>query len=127
MDRKLLTAEKILWNAEVLLKHVEIGKEIMIITYPQIRQEADPLMLPDLKKLYELYKGILYTSLNKPQDAQDAFLECVQNCDDPRIKKEGLVRLRELLQQRGLPTTQTSVLIDQFLQHSKDIIFLVND
>ena len=39
MDRKLLTAEKILGNAEVLIDYVKMGK-LEIVTYPEVREES---------------------------------------------------------------------------------------
>jgi len=33
MDKKLLTAEKILDNAEVLIHHIEEGRALQIVTY----------------------------------------------------------------------------------------------
>ena len=39
MDRKLLTAEKILGNAEVLIDYVKMGK-LEIVTYPAVREES---------------------------------------------------------------------------------------
>jgi len=40
MDRKLLTAEKILGNAELLIEQLKEGKQLKIVTYPRIRAEA---------------------------------------------------------------------------------------
>ena len=37
MDRKLLTAEKILDNAEALIEHVEKGDSLEIVSYPGLR------------------------------------------------------------------------------------------
>jgi len=40
MDRKLLTAEKILGNAEQLIDQLKDGKQLKIVTFPRIRAEA---------------------------------------------------------------------------------------
>jgi len=37
MDRKLLTAEKIIGNAWSLIKHIEGGKSLEIVTSPELR------------------------------------------------------------------------------------------
>ena len=39
-DRKLLTAEKILGNAETLIDYIKI-KKLEIVTYPRIRAESN--------------------------------------------------------------------------------------
>ena len=37
MDRKLLTAEKILDNAEALIENLKIGKSLEVVTFPRYR------------------------------------------------------------------------------------------
>jgi hypothetical protein len=69
MDRKLLTAEKILGNAEALLSQVEEGKYLKIVTYPKVRAESKFYHLDILRKKFLLQKGILLFSLNKELDA----------------------------------------------------------
>ena len=69
MDRKLLTAEKILGNAEALIYHIEVSKELEIVTHFPSRQESVPYSIDILKKKYLLQNGILLASLNKPIDA----------------------------------------------------------
>ena len=98
MDRKLLTAEKILGNAEALIFHIEVSRKLEIVTNCPSRQESKSYNIDILKKKYLLQNGILLASLNKPQDAQDSLLECIATGDsfDPRIRKECLSRLLEL-------------------------------
>ena len=91
MDRKLLTAEKILGNAHSLLQHLREGYKLKIVTYngdeiqagqqsfyKDYRQESKPLSLEYLEKLYLLQQGILFASLDKLKDAQDSFLTCME-------------------------------------------------
>ena len=54
MDKKLLTAEKILGNAESLIKIIEKGKTLSIITSPELRKECKPISLDVLRKKYFL-------------------------------------------------------------------------
>ena len=67
MDRKLLTAEKILGNAHSLIEHLKDGYKLKIVTYngddiqpgqlsiyKDYRQEAKPISLEHLEKLYYL-------------------------------------------------------------------------
>ena len=77
MDRKLLTAEKILGNAEALIYHIEISKKLEIVTHCPSRQESKSYNIDILKKKFLLQNGILLASLNKPMDAQDSLLECI--------------------------------------------------
>ena len=95
MDRKLLTAEKILGNAEVLIDYVSL-KKLQIVTYPGYRAESKFYDIDILKKKYLMQKGILLFSLNKEIDAQDVLLDCMESIDgsfDPRILKECIQRL----------------------------------
>jgi hypothetical protein len=43
-----------------------------------MREGAKCYTLDILKKKYFLSKGILFESLNKPIDAQDAYLDCME-------------------------------------------------
>ena len=54
MDRKLLTAEKIIGNAWSLIKHIEKRKTLEIVTFPDLRQESKPININVLKKKYYL-------------------------------------------------------------------------
>jgi len=131
MDRKLLTAEKILGNADGLIRILQRGKHLRIVSSPGLRQESKPLSLEVLKKKYFLQKGILAATLNKPKDAQRAFLDCLQT-GDSRIKGlrlECFKRLRDLQEKAGnMPMYMTlQEMIDEYRHRDKDIIFLVNE
>ena len=53
MDKKVLTAEKILGNAEQLIYYIHRGK-LDIVTYPDFRAESKPYDLNILKKKFLL-------------------------------------------------------------------------
>lgn len=97
MDRKLLTAEKILDNVEFLMKELRPGREknMRIVTLMSSRNYANFIPFEILMKKYLLQKGILNFHLNKLEEAQDCFLECMETHDifDPRIKKECIKNL----------------------------------
>ena len=92
-DRKLLTAEKILGNAETLIDYLEM-EELQIVTFPGIRAESNHFDFQTLKRKFLMQKGILFFNLNKEFDAQDVFLECMEMNNgnfDPRILKDCIV------------------------------------
>ena len=102
-DRKLLTAEKILGNAETLIDYIQMNK-LEIITNPEIRGESNHYDFSILKKKYLMQKGILLFSLNKEIDAQDVFLNCMESNDgnfDPRILKDCIVQIMNIQQKKG--------------------------
>ena len=94
-DRKLLTAEKILGNAEFLINEVIRGRNLRIVTTPSLRQNAKSLHIDILMKKYLLMKGILYNQLNRDLEAQDCYLECMAYGSefDPRLRMECISRL----------------------------------
>lgn len=105
-DRRLLTAESILRNARDLLKHFEFDgnkrPSLRIISDPCVREESRPFQLETLKKKYKLVEGILMESLNKNQEAQDAFLTCMQLGDHyfiPSMRRECIIRLNSIMLQ----------------------------
>ena len=61
-DRKLLTAEKILGNVEVLLKNLKNKQDIEIVKHPEIREDNGCKYYDYdlLEKKYWLMRGILY-------------------------------------------------------------------
>ena len=69
MDRKLLTAEKILGNAELLIDQLNEGRYLKIVTNPEVRAESRYVHFDILQKKFLLQKGILLFSLNKEFDA----------------------------------------------------------
>jgi len=69
MDRKLLTAEKILGNAELLIDQLKEGRYLKIVTFPEVRAESRYVHFDILQKKFLLQKGILLFSLNKEFDA----------------------------------------------------------
>lgn len=60
-----------------------------------MRNDSVPYELGNLRRKYFIQKGILMESLNKYEDAQSAFLECMDQQEgfDVRIRKECLHRL----------------------------------
>jgi hypothetical protein len=68
-----------------------------------MREGAKCYSLDILKKKYFLNKGILFESLNKPIDAQDAYLDCMETglSFDPKIRKECIERLINLQNLQG--------------------------
>ena len=63
MDRKLVTAEKILGHAELLIQQVMDGQHLEIVTCPEMRQESRPYHIDILRKKFFLQKGVLMFSL----------------------------------------------------------------
>jgi hypothetical protein len=98
MDRKLLTAEKILDNIEAIFKHISVSRKLEIVTDPKQRNECTYFSFDLLVKKFFVQKGILYTVFNKELEAQDLFLEGMVFGTKfyPRIRKESLKRLMAL-------------------------------
>jgi hypothetical protein len=95
MDKKVLTAEKIIGMAENLIRLIENG-QLQIITYPEMRAGSNPYSHMMLKKKFLLHNGILQFALNKDDEAQDLFLECMETGNkmvDPRFRPECLTRI----------------------------------
>jgi len=73
-NRKILTAEKIIESARVLINFIEKGK---IVLNNEFRDETPAIPLDILKQKYLLHKGFLMIALNKDQDACRLFTQCM--------------------------------------------------
>lgn len=88
MDKRVLTAEKILGNAEEIIKEINSSEsDLQIILNFKLRRDSQPYNITQLYKVYLLMKGIVSISLSKDDDAIDAYLECIEEEKefDPRI------------------------------------------
>ena len=104
-DKKVLTAEKILGNADALITKIEEGDQLSIETDQKYRQGSKPFSVELLRTKYFLMKGALAVALSKDLDAQDSFLDCINHgidCD-PRIRKDCIVRLINIMKKQGRP------------------------
>ena len=69
MDKKVLTAEKILGNADSLITQIEDGENLRIETDQKYRQGSKPFSVELLRTKYFLMKGVLASALSKEIDA----------------------------------------------------------
>jgi hypothetical protein len=131
MDRKLLTAEKILDNAENLIKYVEAGSKLQIVDAPKLRGECASIHIEILEKKCFLQKGILSVALNKDLEAQDHFLDGMRAgiTMDPRIKREFLEQMMQLMLKNGRKDMHKKLKsqFDSFRHRSKDVVILVSE
>ena len=71
------------------------------------------------------------SSLNRPTEAQEAFLDCLQTGDSriSGLRLECFNRLKELQLKRGNNPMYLKLqeMIDEYRHRDKDIIFLVNE
>lgn len=86
-NKKLLTAEKLLECASIMLDYLEKGELELI--YDE-REEAPVIPLDILKQKYLLNSGILYISLNQDKTACRLFTQCLRTGEvyDPRIRRD---------------------------------------
>lgn len=54
MDRKLLTAEKILGNAEQLIQQLKYRRHLRIVNFPKVRAGSQPIHIDILTKKFLL-------------------------------------------------------------------------
>jgi len=142
MDKKVLTAEKIIGMADNLIRLIENG-QLQIITYPEMRAGSNPYSQILLKKKFLLHNGILQFALNKDDEAQDLFLECMATGDkmvDPRFRPECLTRIQIILTKKYDHAPSIALRekyqdqmnsVQSFLRtykvYDRDYVFLVND
>jgi hypothetical protein len=88
-NKKLLTAEKMLEFASVMIDLIENG-EIEIIDDHVEREYAPVIPLPILKQKYLLNSGILFIALNQDKTACRLFTKCLRVGEvyDPRIRRD---------------------------------------
>jgi hypothetical protein len=83
-----------------------------------------------MKKLL-MYRGILLHTLNKENDAQDSFLDCMESgvTFDPRIRSECIRRIIQIQRKRGNTemVERLQKINEQFNKRRKDYMFLVNE
>ena len=99
MDKKVLTAEKILGNAHALITQIEDGENLSIVMDSKLRQGSRPFGVQLLRTKYYCMKGTLEAALSKDIDAQDSFLDCINHgldCD-PRIRKDCISNLIKIM------------------------------
>lgn len=102
MDKKVLTAEKILGNAEALIGQLELQRDLKIVGNEHLRQGSKPFSIALLKSKYHLMKGTLEATLNRYTDAQDAFLNCIEYSQGiyHRPRKESISRLITIMEKQ---------------------------
>lgn len=69
-NRKILTAEKMIESARILINFIESGRITIVQEY---REEVPIIPLDILKQKYLLHKGYLMIELNRDQDACRLF------------------------------------------------------
>ena len=86
-NKKILTAEKILEIARVMIKYLDKGSTKLIT---EGREGAPVIPLDVLKQKYLLHKGMLLVNLNKDQDGARCFTHCLRTGAqyDVRVRKE---------------------------------------
>ena len=125
MQKKLLTAEKILDNSNILIEKLESRKIRLIAAN---RMEAMPIPLCILRQRYFLIQGILMMAFNKEKEAKQAFDSCLTVGDiyDPRLKKECFEYKKQLYEKLVYSVKEICQQLQTFEHKTRDIVFAIN-
>lgn len=89
-NNKLLTAEKLLECASIMIGYIERGRLSII---EEDREEAPVIPIQILKQKYLMHSGYLYLALNRERMAAKLFTDCLRSGEiyDPRIRRECVI------------------------------------
>ncbi|CDW83509.1 UNKNOWN [Stylonychia lemnae] len=124
-NNKLLTAEKLLDCAQLMISFIEKGR-LHIIT--EEREEAPVIPIEILRQKYLMHAGLLYTALNQDKVAAGMFTRCLRSGQiyDPRIRRECVLQLQLIFERHNQYSPSLDKMIESFNHKNKDVVFLVN-
>eukprot|EP00347_Sterkiella_histriomuscorum_P007084 403350315 len=124
-NNKLLTAEKLLECALIMINFIE-KRRLYIIE--EEREEAPVIPIQILRQKYLMHSGLLYLALNREKMASKLFTECLRSGEiyDPRIRKECVIQLRNIFERHNQYSLSLEKMMLSFEHKNKDVVFLVN-
>jgi len=127
-NKKLLTAEKLLEFAKLMITLLDKSEDIEIQDDLVEREYADIIPLDVLKQKYLLNSGILFIALNQDKTACRHFTDCLKTGEiyDPRIRRDCVIQLQEIFEKQNQHSLSLKLLYKSFKHRTKAVVFLVN-
>ena len=130
IQHKPIKAANCLNKAEKKIRKIGTGQHQLISNshYPELRPDTYCFPIEILQQKYLMQRGFWAKIANNPYDALVFFNHAlsIQNLYDPRIHRECLLQMREILTDRQLSVSKIDLRLHNFIQKPRDIVLLVD-